>query len=127
MKREDFKDSRQTLTEVREYLRKEHCFVCLGPLGFENAYAIAVPKQVARELCGSLENFAAWARRRSAKLRIGADSQFFERPEWRQLRELYHLDEVQIERVAMDPTLMYGAVRDGQVDAIVAYTSDGRI
>ena len=27
----------------------------------------------------------------------------------------------------MDPTLMYGAVNDGQVDAIVAYTSDGRI
>jgi osmoprotectant transport system permease protein len=27
----------------------------------------------------------------------------------------------------MDPTLMYGAVDDGHVDVIVAYTSDGRI
>ena len=27
----------------------------------------------------------------------------------------------------MDSTFMYGAVRDGQVDAITAYTTDGRI
>ncbi|MBI1914632.1 MAG: ABC transporter permease/substrate-binding protein [Planctomycetes bacterium] len=127
MKREDFKDSRQTLAEVREYLRKEHGVVCLGPLGFENAYAIAVPNDVARELDGSLENLAAWAKRRRGKLRIGGDSQFFTRPEWTRLRELYGLYDGKIEELAMDPTLMYGAVRDGQVDVIVAYTSDGRI
>ena len=31
------------------------------------------------------------------------------------------------EKKEADPTLMYGAVRDGGVDVIVAYTSDGRI
>ena len=31
------------------------------------------------------------------------------------------------EKKEADPTLMYGAVRDGAVDVIVAYTSDGRI
>jgi len=128
MKRQDFKDSRQTLAEVRDYLLKEHGVVCLGPLGFENAYAVAAPKNVARELGGSLENLAEWAKKRYARpLRIGGDSMFFERPEWTRLRDLYKLHDVEIKPVAMDPTLMYGAVRDGQVELIVAYTSDGRI
>jgi osmoprotectant transport system permease protein len=58
---------------------------------------------------------------------VGGDSQFFTRPEWRWVKTAYHLTESDVERVEMDPTLMYGAIRDGQLDVIVAYTSDGRI
>jgi len=60
-------------------------------------------------------------------LKVGGDNQFFIRSEWRQVKEAYGLKESALQTVAMDPTLMYGAVADGQVDVIVAYTSDGRI
>jgi osmoprotectant transport system permease protein len=130
MKRQDFIDSRRTLEEVRQYLLEEHGVVCLGPLGFANAYAVVVPGAAAKELGGSLEGLAKYAadhRRRTGKtLRLGGDTQFFDRPEWGRLRRLYSLEGV-VETRAMDPTLMYGAVRDGRLEAIIAYTSDGRI
>src|SRR5206468_1603990 len=45
MKRQDFKDSDRTYQEVRKYLLEEHGVVCLGRLGFANAYAVAVPQE----------------------------------------------------------------------------------
>ena len=56
---------------------------------------------------------------------VSGDLQFFRRLEWRQLRDRYELRFR--EKKEVDPTLLYGAVRDGEVDVIVAYTSDGRI
>ena len=53
--------------------------------------------------------------------------QFFERPEWRRVKDVYHLEDAWFRTVPMDPTRMYDAVNDGQVDVIVAYSSDGRI
>ncbi|MFW6300638.1 MAG: glycine betaine ABC transporter substrate-binding protein, partial [Oceanicaulis sp.] len=49
----------------------------------------------------------------------------FSRPEWRRVRALYSLSGV--EQRSMDSTFMYAAARDGQVDAVTAYTTDGRI
>ena len=43
------------------------------------------------------------------------------------MKEAYGLKEDDIETKPMDQTFMYGAVDEGQVDVIVAYTSDGRI
>ena len=56
---------------------------------------------------------------------IGADTVFFQRPEWTNSREAYGLQSATPR--PMDSTFMYGAVRDGQVDVITAYTTDGRI
>jgi osmoprotectant transport system permease protein len=119
--------------EVARYLHEEYGIVCLGSLGFEDAYAFAMTTQGAARLPGSdhsLDALAAHAReraRRGRRLRVGADSQFFSRPEWRWVKRAYDLREEDVERVEMDPTLMYGALKDGQLDVIVAYTSDGRI
>jgi osmoprotectant transport system permease protein len=130
MKREVFPDRKQMLAEVTAYLREEHGVECLGPLGFQNDYAVAVPEATARGLNGSLAGLAGYARehrRRTGKRpRLGSDNQFFDRPEWRWLRDRYELADL-VETVAMEPTLMYGAARDGEVQLIVAYTTDGRI
>src|SRR5258705_13405716 len=64
-------------------------------------------------------------RAQSLPISVSGDLQFFRRLEWRQLRDRYEMRFR--ERKEMDPTLMYGAVRDNEVDVIVAYTSDGRI
>ncbi len=132
MKRGDFTSREAVLAEITRYLRENYGVTCLGSLGFENAYAVVMPRQKTNQLnIHSVEALAEYladpARRPARRLRIGGDSQFFHRPEWRRVKRLYALEDDDLETVAMDPTLMYGAVRDGQVDVIVAYTSDGRI
>jgi osmoprotectant transport system permease protein len=95
--------------------------VCLGPLGFENAYALAMT----RPRAAALNILTLDDLRRHPDLKVAGDNQIFGRPEWRDLCALYGLTFQ--DRFPMDPTLMYGAVADGQVDVITAYTSDGRI
>ncbi|HTU88655.1 MAG TPA: ABC transporter permease/substrate-binding protein [Gemmataceae bacterium] len=114
---------------VRQFLRQHYGVTCLGELGFENAYALAMNPKRAEELLGSdkaqwtVSGLAKQTRRFSVS--VSGDLQFFRRPEWRRLRDRYELRFR--EKIEADPTLMYGAIRDGRVDAIVAYTSDGRI
>jgi osmoprotectant transport system permease protein len=134
MKRTDVPDDpRAVRDEVARYLRERFGIVSLGSLGFEDAYAFAMTRPGVAGLPSSdcsLDSLADYAReraRRGERLKVGADSQFFNRPEWRWVKKAYDIREEDVERVEMDPTLMYGAVRDGRLDAIVAYTSDGRI
>lgn len=114
---------------VRQFLSEHYGVICLGELGFENAYALAMNPKRAEELLGSdrtqwtLSGLAKQTRR--LPVSVSGDLQFFRRPEWRQLRDRYDLRFR--EKKEADPTLMYGAVRDGRVDVIVAYTSDRRI
>jgi len=121
---------RQVLYEkVSRFLRERYGVICLGKLGFQNAYALAMNSKRAEELLGSdrrqwtVSRLAEQTRRRSVS--VSGDLQFFRRLEWRQLRDRYALRFR--EKKEADRTLMYGAVRDGEVDVIVAYTSDGRI
>jgi osmoprotectant transport system permease protein len=108
--------------EMAGWLREEHAILTLGRLGFENAYGFAMRRDRAAELgVTSLADLGAHA----ADLQVGGDSEVFTRSEWISTRDVYGLGDIRIR--AMDSTFMYGAVRDGQVDLISAYTTDGRI
>ena len=63
--------------------------------------------------------------RRAPELEIGGDYEFFARAEWRALVAAYGLA-FRAQR-AMDPSLMYGALREREVDVISAFSTDGRI
>ncbi|NIJ08628.1 osmoprotectant transport system permease protein [Sphingomonas vulcanisoli] len=90
----------------------------LGPLGFENAYALAMR---AGSGIGSLDQLAA----RAPRLALGADLEFLDRPEWKAVRDTYGL-RFRDSR-AYSPTFMYRALASGQADVISAFSSDGRI
>jgi osmoprotectant transport system permease protein len=108
--------------EMAGWLRAEHEILTLGRLGFENAYGFAMRRDRAEALgVVSLADLAPHA----AELQVGGDSEVFTRSEWISTRDVYGLRDIRIR--AMDSTFMYGAVRDGQVDLISAYTTDGRI
>ena len=115
--------SRRELTaEVEEFLNDRHGVRLLAPLGFENAYALAMRTARAEELgVRSLSDLA----RVSAQLEIGGDYEFFERSEWRDLERVYGF--AFGARRSMDPSLMYQAVTGGDVDVISAFSTDGRI
>jgi osmoprotectant transport system permease protein len=122
MKREDTPPAAEVLREMSAWLTAEHGIVSLGPLGFENAYALAMTSARAAELgIVDLQDLA----RESRSLDVGGDYEFFARPEWIAVRDRYGLAFRQ--QRSFDSTLMYTAVADGHVDAISAFSSDGRI
>ena len=110
------------LRETGAYLLAEKGVTLLGPLGFENAYALAMPEAEAeRRGIRTIGDLAT----RGNSLRLGSDVEFFDRPEWSRLRDAYGLDGLQ--KISMTPDLMYQAVAAGDVDLITAFTSDARI
>jgi osmoprotectant transport system substrate-binding protein/osmoprotectant transport system permease protein len=112
----------ELLAEVERYLADERGVAVAGALGFENRYALAMRADRARELAVTRIGELA---RRAPELEIGGDYEFFARAEWRALVAAYGLA-FRAQR-AMDPSLMYAAVRERQVDVIGAYSTDGRI
>jgi osmoprotectant transport system permease protein len=107
---------------VERYLAAERGIVVAGALGFENSYALAMRADHARELgVARISDLARPAR----ELEIGGDYEFFARAEWRALVEAYGLA-FRAQR-AMDPSLMYDALREQEVDVISAFSTDGRI
>jgi osmoprotectant transport system permease protein len=122
MQRKDVQDPQTTYAETTRFLHDRYGIVCLGRLGFENAYALAMPRARAAEL--GIHSIAD-LRRHGPRFRIAGDLQFFERSEWTRVCVLYGLSFRQTR--PMDATLMYHAIADGSVDVICAYSSDGRI
>ncbi|MHC4225223.1 MAG: glycine betaine ABC transporter substrate-binding protein, partial [Planctomycetota bacterium] len=96
--------------------------IAVGPLGFENAYALAMRRDRAAALgVRAIGDLAPHA----GALSVGGDPEVFGRPEWIRVRSLYGLERIRTR--GMDSTFLYGAVRDGEVDVITAYSTDGRI
>jgi osmoprotectant transport system substrate-binding protein/osmoprotectant transport system permease protein len=111
----------QLLAELKSELKGQNVTL-LGELGFENAYALVMPKKRAEALgIHSVADLAA----RAPSMSIAADYEFFSRPEWTALCTAYGLSFRQQRQ--MQPDFMYAAVASGEVDVIAGYTSDGLI
>jgi osmoprotectant transport system permease protein len=122
MGREDTPSREKMLQEMTEWLGRERGVKLLGSLGFENAYALAMRRDRAAQLgIRTIEDLS----REAPALTIGADLEFFARPEWRALESGYSLKFGA--RRQFQPTFMYRAVTSGEVDVISAFSSDGRI
>ena len=122
MHRTDTLPRQAVLSEMTAWLQKTKGVKVLGPLGFENAYVLAMRRDRAEALgIRTIADLAASSKR----MIVGGDYEIFGRPEWQALRQAYGLAFRQ-ERV-MQPTFMYKAVADGEVDVITAFSSDGRI
>jgi osmoprotectant transport system permease protein len=110
------------LDRMTRELRARYGVVVLGPLGFENAYALAMRRDAAARLgVASIADLAPHA----PQLSLGSDLEFLSRPEWRALKSAYGLH-FKAER-SYQPTFMYRAVAGGEADVISAFSSDGRI
>ena len=111
----------QLLADLKTTLEKQN-ITLFGELGFENAYALVMPKKRADALgIHSITDLAAHA----ATLSIAGDYEFFSRPEWAAIKSAYGLS-FRTQRI-MQPDFMYAAVASGEVDVIAGYTSDGLI
>ena len=115
-------DREKVLRETTQRLSRDHGVSVVCALGFENTYAMAMRRDRAAALgVTKLADLGPLAPR----LSIGGDYEFFAREEWASVRSKYGLS-FNTER-SMDPSLMYGAARHGEVDVISAFSTDGRI
>jgi osmoprotectant transport system permease protein len=119
--RTDMLPREKLLQELKDILARQDVTL-LGELGFENAYALVMPRKRAEALgirsIGDLSSHAA-------TMSIAGDYEFFSRPEWASLQKTYGLS-FRAQRT-MQPDFMYAAVASGEVDVIAGYTSDGLI
>jgi osmoprotectant transport system permease protein len=117
----DIRPRQELLGELKTTLAKQN-ITLLGELGFENAYALVMPRKRAEALgIRSIADLASHA----GAMSMAADYEFFSRPEWTGLRGAYGLA-FRAQR-QMQPDFMYAAVASGEVDVIAGYTSDGLI
>ncbi|MBW2374142.1 MAG: ABC transporter permease, partial [Deltaproteobacteria bacterium] len=110
------------LADVERFLVEQHGIRSAGALGFQNTYALGMSSEVAQRL--SVRGISDLVRV-AGRLEIGGDYEFFQRTEWAALVDAYGLAFAR--QRSMDPALMYEAVRNGDVDVISAFSTDGRI
>src|SRR5436190_5224782 len=85
--RSDIKPRQEVLSELKTMLAKQN-ITLLGELGFENAYALVMPRKRAEQLgIRSVTDLTS----RAPSLSIAADYEFFSRPEWAGLKKAYGL------------------------------------
>jgi osmoprotectant transport system permease protein len=122
MKRDDPSTPAEMLIDVATYLKKDHDVICLGSLGFSNDYVFAMSRERADQM--EIETLYDLAKH-SLELTAATDIEFFDRPEWRAVRDSYGLDFKK--KITMDATLMYGAIANAEADVIIAFGTDARI
>jgi osmoprotectant transport system permease protein len=120
--RNDTPASAVMLSELTATLKERFGVELLGPLGFENAYALAMRPERAAAL--GITTIADLSRH-AGELTFGTDLEFLSRPEWTALRDAYGLN-FKAQR-SYTPTFMYRALESADVDVITAFSSDGRI
>jgi osmoprotectant transport system permease protein len=95
----------------------------LPPLGFANTYALAVRESEAQKFSWTK---VSDLRSRASQVKAGFTSEFLERGDgYPGLVKQYGFRFGKA--VDMEPSLMYQAVRDGQVELVSAFSTDGRI
>ena len=117
------KDRAQTLNRVRtEFLSRWNLW-WLSPLGFENSFEIAVPRELAeREHLETISDLA----RISKRLHGGFGHEFVGREDGLiGLKKAYGLEFGSVEH--LQQALQYRAARAREIDALDVYTTDGRL
>ncbi len=116
-------DSRTALNTVRSEFLKRWDLWWLNPLGFDNSYALAVPR--ARTADVPLQTISDLARI-SPSLTAGFGYEFINRPDGLPgLETRYGLTFQRVQ--AMQQSLKYQAAAAGEIDVLDVYTTDGRL
>jgi osmoprotectant transport system substrate-binding protein len=113
----------QVYQQVEEELLEQDQIAIAAGIGFSNDYAIALKKDwVEENNIKKMTDLAPYA----ADLSLATDPEFASRPDGLpQIDKIYGFTFGRVRQ--MQPTLMYEAIKNNQVDAIGAYTTDARV
>ena len=109
--------------KVKELYAAKKQIIWMKPLGFNNTYTLAMRADQANEL--SIQSMSDLAKQ-SGSLKLGATHEFLERVDgYQNVKAVY---DMKFDSPAgMEPGLTYAACRDGNIDVIDAFSTDGRI
>lgn len=115
--------SEDNFDQIQTYYTSNLNMSWIGMYGFEDKYSIAVNKDIAQQY--NLKTFSDLARV-SSNLTFGAEPDFFEREDgYKALNEAYHFN---FKKTAdFDIGLKYNAMNNNEVDAMVVFTTDGKL
>jgi osmoprotectant transport system permease protein len=110
------------LQAVTQFVRRDAGIAVAAKLGFSNTYVLAMRRQqAAAQGIATLDQLAHSA----GGKRIAGDYEVFTQDAYTNMLSRYKL-RFAAQR-SMDPSLMYQALLDGEVDVVTAYSSDGRL
>ncbi|HHY37945.1 MAG TPA: glycine/betaine ABC transporter substrate-binding protein [Clostridia bacterium] len=119
----DTRDPDAIYQMVKQRYKEKWDIDWLSPLGFNNTYSLAVTKETAQRL--GVKTYSDLAPH-TKDLVFGGTAAFFDRADG--MPGLVKTYGYQFKKtVSMDSGLMYRALKDGQVDVIPAFSTDGRI
>ena len=114
----------ETYDYVKQRCEDEHGITWLDPLGWNNTYVLSVRPETADEY--GLTDITSLIEV-APNLIMGCDDEFLNRADGLPgLKEYYPGLEFK-EEIPMDQGLTYAALRDGELDINVSYSTDGRI
>lgn len=121
---EQGESSEKVLERVRKGYEEKFGVTWLEPLGFENTYTLAYKKDQPYNATTYSELVEV---SKTEEMVFGAPHAFYERPGdgYDAMVEVYPFNFTDTK--SLDPNVMYEAVKQGDVDVIPAFTTDGRI
>lgn len=112
----------ETLDKTRELTEQDN-YKFLEPFGFNNTYTLAVSQETREKY--NLKTFSDLAKV-SSELLLGCEFEFIDRPDaYPGLQQTYSMDFKDVK--GMDHGIMYRALKDGEVDVIDSYSTDGQL
>ncbi len=116
-------DPQQAYDKVKQIYKDKKQIVWLKPFGFNNTYTLTMREDKAAEL--GIEKFSDLVAK-APDLVLGCTQEFLERSDgYKGLQKVYGMNFKSVN--GMDPGLTYAAARDGKVDVIDGFATDGRI
>lgn len=114
-------DSEEIFNKTKEAYKEEFDIVCLPPLGFENTFAIAMPREKAEKL--NIKTISDLADHPG--LTLVGDSTTWTRPDvYPGLKKTYGLD---LKKKMVDTNFFYEALAQGEGDVTTCFSTDGRL
>jgi glycine betaine/choline ABC-type transport system substrate-binding protein len=116
-------DPQAAYDKVKQIYKDQKHLVWLKPFGFNNTYTLTMRADKAEALgINTYSDVVA----KSSQLAFGCTQEFLERDDgYKGLQKVYGINFKSVN--GMDPGLTYAAVRDGKVDVIDGFATDGRI
>lgn len=123
LKKKDIPDEKTLYKELQKEYKEKYHLEWLGLYGFNNTYGIAVSKETAKRY--HLKTYQDLASV-SSRLSFGAEYDFYERDDG--YDAMAKANDFHFKKsVDLDIGLKYDALLKGEVDAILIFTTDGRI
>ncbi|MGT2808313.1 ABC transporter permease subunit [Streptococcus iniae] len=115
-------DPKLVYQQARDGIKKQDNLVLLKPFAFQNTYALAVPKQLAKDrVISNISDLLNY----KEQFKAGFTLEFKDRPDGNKgLQSLYGLH---LTVATMEPALRYQAIQSGDIQVTDAYSTDAEL